>query len=109
MGVTAPRKATFRIALRLAAPSLLRKALLGAGFSNLVVERWPVVARYDTVDEAVQQAIDHAGTRELMKLISRDSEKRMWRSMTRRWEKYATSRGVHLPGEQLVAAGEKRE
>jgi hypothetical protein len=73
----------------------------------VVVERWPVVARYDTVSAAVQQAMDHAGTRELIELLSRESEKRMSRSLTRRWQKYAVQGGVNLPGEQLVAAGAK--
>jgi hypothetical protein len=72
-----------------------------------VVERWPVVARYDTVSAAVQQAMDHMGTRELMKLLSRDSEGRMSRSLAQRWQKYAAQGGVNLPGEQLVAAGAK--
>ena len=109
LGVALTPSATFRIALRLGAPSVLRRAVLDAGFSDLVVERWPVVARYDSVDEAVQQAMDHSGTRELVKMISRDSNMRMWRSLTRRWQEYATSGAVNLPGEQLVAAGEKSQ
>jgi hypothetical protein len=73
----------------------------------VVVERWPVVARYDTVNEAVQEAMDHGGTRELMQLLSGDSGKCMWHSLAQRWQKYAVPGGVHLPGEQLVAAGAK--
>jgi SAM-dependent methyltransferase len=107
LGVKRPPTATFRIALRLGPPSLLATALRRAGFSDVVVERWPVVARYDTVAAAVQQAMDHAGTRELMKLLSHDSERRMTRSLAQRWRKYAVQGGVNLPGEQLVAAGAK--
>lgn len=107
LGVKPLPTATFRIALRLGAPSLLTTALREAGFSDVVVERWPVVARYDTVNEAVQEAMDHGGTRELMQLLSGDSGKRMWRSLAQRWQKYAVPGGVHLPGEQLVAAGAK--
>jgi hypothetical protein len=73
----------------------------------VAVERWPAVARYDTVDAAVQEAMNHTGTRELMELLARDSEKRMSRSLTERWQKYAGHSGVNLPGEQLVAAGAK--
>lgn len=107
LGVRRPPTATFRIALRLGAPSLLATALRGAGFSDVVVERWPVVARYETVTAAVQQAMDHTGTRELMELLSRDSERRMSRSLAQRWQKYVVQGGVNLPGEQLVAAGAK--
>jgi SAM-dependent methyltransferase len=107
LGVKRPPTATFRIALRLGAPSLLTTALRGAGFSDVVVERWPVVAHYETVTAAVQQAMDHTGTRELMDLLSRDSKRRMSRSLAQRWQKYAFQGGVNLPGEQLVAAGAK--
>jgi SAM-dependent methyltransferase len=107
LGVKRAPTATFRIALRLGAPSRLATALRGAGFSDVVVERWQAVARYDTVDAAVQQAMDHTGTRELMELLSRDSERRMSRSLSRRWQKYTVQGGVTLPGEQLVATGVK--
>ena len=107
LGVKRPPTATFRMALRLGPPSLLATALRRAGFSDVVVERWPVVARYETVNAAVRQAMDHAGTRELMELLSRDSERRMSRSLAQRWQKYAVQGGVNLPGEQLVAAGAK--
>jgi SAM-dependent methyltransferase len=107
LGVKPPPTATFRIALRLGVPSSLAHALRRSGFSDVVVERCPVVARYETVTAAVQAAMDHAGTRELVKLLSRDSEKRMSRSLVRRWQKYAAQGGVDLPGEQLVAAGTK--
>lgn len=105
LGVEVPATATFRIALRLGAPSLLATAMRVAGFSDVTVERLPVVARYDTVNAAVQEAMDHKGTRELMDLLSHDSEKRMSRSLARRWQKYAGEGGMSLPGEQLVAAG----
>lgn len=107
LGVKPPATAAFRIASRLAAPPLLASALRGTGFLDVVVERWPVVARFDTVDAAVQQAMDHAGTRELMVLLSHDSERRMSRSLAQRWQKYAGRGGVKIPGEQLVAAGAK--
>ena len=107
LGVKLPPTATFRIALRLGAPSLIAKAMRGAGFSDVVVERCPVVARYDTINAAVKEAMDHKGTRELMDLLSHDSEKRMSRSLSHRWQKYADEGGVSLPGEQLVAAGAK--
>lgn len=107
LGVKAPRMATFRIALRFGAPSTLTAALKEAGFSSVLVERWPVTARFDTVALAVQQALDHPGTRELMHLMSGDSDDRMRRSLGRRWQKYAGPDGVHLPGEQLVAVGTK--
>jgi SAM-dependent methyltransferase len=107
LGVKVPPAATFRIALRLGAPSLLSTAMRGAGFLDVVVERLPVVARYDTVNAAVQEALDHKGTRELMDLLSHDSERRMSRSLAHRWQKYAGEGGVNLPGEQLVAAGAK--
>jgi len=107
LGVDVPPTATFRFALRLGAPSLLATALRGAGYSDVVVERWPVVARYDTVNAAVLEAMDHTGTRELMELLSHDSERRMSRSLAQRWQKYAGRGGVNLPGEQLVAAGAK--
>jgi hypothetical protein len=107
LGAKVPPAATFRIALRLGAPSLLAMALRKAGFSDVEVERLPVVARYDTVEAAVHEAMDHAGTRELMQLLSRDSERRMSRSLAQRWQKYAGQAGVNLPGEQLVAAGAK--
>ena len=73
----------------------------------MVVERWPVVARYATVNAGVREAMDHTGTRELMELLSGDSEKRMSRSLAKRWQKYAGQDGVNLPGEQLVATGVK--
>jgi len=107
MGVKVAPTATFRFALRLGTPSSLATALRGAGFSDVVVERRPMMARYATVDAAVQEAMDHKGTRELMELLSGDSERRMSRSLARRWQKYASHRGVNLPGEQLVAAGAK--
>jgi SAM-dependent methyltransferase len=107
LGIKPPTTSTFRIALRLGAPSAFTAAIREAGFSDVVVERWPVTARYDTMYEPVEQAMDHAGTRELTALISGDSAKRMRRSLWQRWQKYAVPGGVHLPGEQLVAAGTK--
>jgi hypothetical protein len=51
--------------------------------------------------------MDHTGTRELMQLLTHDSERRMSRSLSFRWQKYADHSGVKMPGEQLVAAGAK--
>ena len=107
LGVKVPATATFRIALRLGAPSLLAAAMRLAGFSDVTVERLPVVARYETVNAAVQEAMDHKGTRELMDLLPDESEIRMSRSLAQRWQKYGGESGVSLPGEQLVAAGAK--
>jgi SAM-dependent methyltransferase len=107
LGVKTPPTATFRIALRFGSRSTLTAALREADFSDVVVERWPVTARFDTVNAAVQQAIDHAGTRELMSLLPPDAEKRMRRSLEHRWQKFAVSGSVLMPGEQLVVAGTK--
>ena len=107
LGVNPPLTATFRIASRLGAPTSIGNALRGAGFFDVLIERWPVVARYDTVSAAVQQTMDHTGTRELMQLLTHDSEMRMSRSLSVRWQKYADHGGVKMPGEQLVAAGAK--
>lgn len=107
LGATAPPTATFRIAVRLGAPAAFAAALRNAGFSDVVVERWPVVARFDTLDEAVAQAMDHGGTRELIRLLRPGSEERMRRSLHSRWRRYTDGRQVRLPGEQLVAVGTK--
>jgi hypothetical protein len=107
LGVKPPPTASFRIAFRLAAPSVLAAALREAHFTDVVIERSPIVARYGSLHEAVQQAMDHAGTREIVKLLAGDSTERMSRSLALRWRKYAVHGGVHLPGEQLVTAGTK--
>jgi SAM-dependent methyltransferase len=107
LGVEVPPTATFRIALRLGAPTLLSTAMRGAGFLDVMLERLPVVARYDSVNAAVREAMDHKGTRELMDLLTHDSERRMSRSLAQRWQRYAGEGGAYLPGEQLVAAGAK--
>jgi SAM-dependent methyltransferase len=107
LGVTPPATATFRIALRLGVPSALANAMRHAGFSDVVVERWPITARYDTLNEPVELAMEHAGTRELIALISGDAAKRMRRSLQQRWQKFEVPGGMHIPGEQLVAAATK--
>ena len=107
LGANVAPTATFRFALRLGAPSFLARALREAGFLDVVIERRPVIARYATVDAAVQEAMDHKGTLELVELLSGDSERRMSRSLSQRWQRYASQAGVNLPGEQLVAAGAK--
>jgi SAM-dependent methyltransferase len=105
LGATPPPTASFRIAVRLGSPTALAAAMRNAGFSDVVVERWPVIARFGTLDEAVAQALDHSGTRELVRLLSPGSEERMRRSLERRWRRYSDGHQVRLPGEQLVAAG----
>jgi SAM-dependent methyltransferase len=107
LGVPPPPTAAFRIALHLGSPSRLAAALRKAGFSDVVVERLAVVAPFETLNAAVEQAMDHAATRELVRLLPRGSEKRMRRSLAKLWERYRDSDGVHMPGEQLVAAGMK--
>jgi ubiquinone/menaquinone biosynthesis C-methylase UbiE len=105
LGVKPPPTATFRLALRLGAPAHLEAALRKAGFAKVVVQRQPLVARFDTVDEAMGVVLDSGGARELMNLMAGDSEARMRSSLERRWRKYAVRGGVRIPGEQLVAAG----
>ena len=108
LGVNPPRTAMFRIALHLGAPRLVSAALREAGFADVIVERWPVVAHFETVEAAVKVSIDHPGVRELVQLLSGDSEARMRRSLERRWQQYTSASGASLPGEQLVASGARR-
>jgi SAM-dependent methyltransferase len=61
LGVNPPLTATFRIASRLGAPSSIGNALRGAGFFDVLIGRWPVVARYDTVSAA--RATNHGSHR----------------------------------------------
>jgi SAM-dependent methyltransferase len=105
LGITPPAAATFRIAVRLGVPSALANSMRDAGLSDVVVERWPLTAHYDTLTEPVELAMEHGGTRELMALISGDSAERMRRSLRHRWQKFTVPGGVRIPGEQLVAAG----
>jgi ubiquinone/menaquinone biosynthesis C-methylase UbiE len=63
LGVKPPPNTTFRLALRLSAPAQLGAALRKAGFTNVVVQRQPLVARFDTVDEAVGVVLDSGGAR----------------------------------------------
>jgi SAM-dependent methyltransferase len=107
MGARLPATLTYRLALRLTAPSMLAGALREAGFSNVVVDRQPLVARHAALDEAVEAVMDSGPARQVIQLLSGDSEARMRHSLTRRWQKYVGRGGVQLPGEQLVAAGTK--
>ena len=107
LGADVQPAAHYRIAVRLGSPRLLRAALREADFSEVIIEPWPVVSRAGNLDEAMGLVMDHPGTRELVKLLSGDSERRMRHSLTRRWQKYAAPGGVEMPGEQLVAAGTK--
>jgi SAM-dependent methyltransferase len=107
MGAKLPPALTYRLALRLSAPAVLAGALREAGFSDVVVERQPLVAHHDSLDEAVEAVMDGGAARQVIALLSGDSEARMRRSLQRRWRKYVGRGGVELPGEQLVAAGTK--
>ena len=96
--------AVYRVALRLGSTGRLPSALRAARFSDVAVERWPVIARYQRLEEAVAEAIDHAGTRELLAMLPAGSEERLRRSLLRRWRKLAGPDGAAVPGEQLVAS-----
>jgi SAM-dependent methyltransferase len=104
-GIRPPDSATYRIALRLGRPSLLRSHFTEAGFTDVAVERVSLDTSYASLEEAVNLEMELPATRELIGLLGGDGEMRMHRSITRRWGKYAVRSGVHLPGEQLVAAG----
>jgi SAM-dependent methyltransferase len=107
MGAKLPPTLTYTLALRLSAPSLLGRALREAGFANVVVQRQPIVARHDTLGEAVAAVMDSGPARQVIGLLSGDSEARMRRSLERRLQKYVVRGKVQLPGEQLVVAGAK--
>lgn len=107
LGVRPSRTATYRIALRLGARATLSAALRDAGFADVGVERCQVTARFETMNMAVLQALDHPGTRELMELLSGDAAGRMGRSLGLRWRRYTAAGVVHLPGEQLLVTGTK--
>jgi SAM-dependent methyltransferase len=105
LGARPPESATYRLALRLSKPAVLRAALGEAGFTGIEVHRVPLIARYATLDEAVSQAIEQPGTQELIGLLASQSTLRMRRALERRWVRYLDGGEVRLPGEQLVAAG----
>jgi len=105
MGARPGPGAVYRVALRLGSAVRLRSALRAAKFSDVSVERWPVIARYQRLEEAVAEAIDHAGTRELLAMLPAGSEGRLRRSLLRRWTKLAGQDGAAVPGEQLIASG----
>lgn len=97
--------AVYRVALRLGSAGRLRAGLRAAHFSGVAVESVPVTAHYPGVEEAVAEAMDHAGTREILKLLPAGPEERLRRSMVRRWRQFEGPRGMELPGEQLIASG----
>jgi len=104
-GVEVPASATYRIALRLSTDSVLRATLRSAGFTGIDVQRVSLVADYISLEDAVEQAMELAGTRELIALMGLDGEERMRRWLERRWSRYEDASGAHVPGEQLVGAG----
>ncbi len=105
LGARLPESATYRLALRLSKPGVLSAALHEAGFTEIDVHRVSLIARYATFDEAVTQAMEQPGTRELIGLLGLQSTLRMRRALERRWVRYVDRGEVNLPGEQLVAAG----
>ncbi|HLQ44184.1 MAG TPA: methyltransferase domain-containing protein, partial [Planctomycetaceae bacterium] len=105
LGARLPESATYRLALRLSKPGVLSAALHEAGFTEIDVHRVSLIARYATFDEAVTQAMEQPGARELIGLLGLQSTLRMRRALERRWVRYVDRGEVNLPGEQLVAAG----
>lgn len=102
LGVDVPASATYRIALRLGTPSVVRTAFHSAGFVDISVQRVPLVADYDSLEHAVETALEQPPTLELIALLGPDGVSRMRTALMRRWARYEDSTGVHLPGEQLV-------
>jgi ubiquinone/menaquinone biosynthesis C-methylase UbiE len=94
-----------RVAMRLGVPSRLSRELQAAGFSDVVVERVEATARYESVSMAVEEVMDHPGTRQLVAMLPDASAKRMANSLTRRWRRFSSADATVIPGEQLVAAG----
>ncbi len=105
LGVRPPATVTYRIALRLSRPAVLRTVLRAAGFREVEVERIALGARYGSLEEAVEASIVQAATQELLGLLGTDGEVRMRRSLQRRWARFVKRGRVVLPGEQLVVAG----
>jgi len=104
LGGRPPDSATYRIALRLGTSAALGRAFRSAGFRKLAVRRVTLTADYMDLDDAVSQAMEQPGTRELVAILGYKPQGRMQRSLRRRWARYADPRGTHLPGEQLVAS-----
>ena len=105
LGIRPSPGAHLRVAMRLGVPSRLGRAFQAAGFSDVVLERVEASARYQSVLMAVEEAMDHPGTRQLVAMLPDASAKRMASSLIRRWQRYADPVVTVIPGEQLVAAG----
>ena len=105
LGVQPPTAAHLRIAMRLGVPGRLFRALHAAGLGHVTVERVAASAHYDTLSTAVEEAMDHPGTRQLVAMMPDGSERRFATSLMKRWRRYIDSAGITLPGEQLVGAG----
>lgn len=105
LGARPPESATYSVGLRLGKPAVLRAALREAGFTDVDVQRVPLVARYATLDEAVTVALEQPATQELIGLLGSQSALGMQRALKRRWARYADHGEVKIPGEQIVAAG----
>lgn len=105
IGARPKQRAVYRVALRLGSEGRLAAALRAARFSGVAIERLRVTARYGRLEEAVAEAMDHAGTKEVLKLLPPGSEERLRRALVRRWRSFAGPRGVELPGVQLIASG----
>lgn len=105
LGVRPPPAAHLRIATKLGVPGRLFRPLHAAGLQHVTVERVAAAAHYDALSTAVEEAMDHPGTRQLVEMMPAGSERRFANSLTKRWRRYCDSDGVTLPGEQLVGAG----
>jgi SAM-dependent methyltransferase len=108
LGLRPPPAAQFRVAVRLGAPGRLGHALRAAGFTDVRVERVAAEARFPSLAAAVDEAMNHPGTRQLLALLPEGSERRFAQSLTRRWQRYSDASGTVLPGEQLVGGGMRR-
>lgn len=105
LGIRPSPGAHLRVAMRLGVPSRLSHAFQAAGFTDVFVERVDATARYDSVKVAVEEAMDHPGTRQLVAMLPGASAGRMASSLTRRWQRYVNPVATVIPGEQLVVAG----
>ncbi len=103
LGTRLPESVTYRVALRLSRPPLLVSALRGAGFHGVSVQRVSLSAPYADLDEAVSAALESSATQDLIRILPAGAAERMRVSLRRRWARYSTPDGTHLPGEQLVA------
>jgi ubiquinone/menaquinone biosynthesis C-methylase UbiE len=91
LGIRPPAGAHLRVAMRLGVPGRVTGAFHAAGFKDVVVERVDATARYDSLKMAVEEAMDHPGTRQLVAMLPGASARLMSISLTRRWQRYASS------------------